>query len=193
MYPTVLVFLSMVLALVAGPQVHGQTIDTQGSSITIHVGKAGLFSAAAHEHWVNAPIVSGTIDTSGAMPSVRFTVDARKLSVKPEPGVSDKDQADVQANMQTKVLQSAAYPEIVFQSTQVRRDRDNPWKVSGDLTLHGVSKSLTLDVARESAAYVGTAHIRQTDFGIQPIKIGGGVVKVKDELEITFRVYALAR
>jgi hypothetical protein len=189
----VLVFLSMVLALVAGPQVHGQTIDTQGSSITIHVGKAGLFSAAAHEHWVDAPIVSGTIDTSGAMPSVRFTVDARKLLVKPEPGVSDKDQADVQANMQTKVLQSAAYPEIVFQSTQVRRDRDNAWKVSGDLTLHGVTKSLTLDVARESGAYVGTAHIRQTDFGIQPIKIGGGVVKVKDELEITFRVYALAR
>lgn len=193
MYPTLLVFLSIVLALVAGPQDLAQTIDTQRSSITIHVGKAGVFSAAAHEHWVNAAIVSGTIDTSGAMPSVRFTVDARKLSVKPETGVSDKDQADVQANMQTKVLQSPAYPEIVFQSTQVRRDRDNAWKVSGDLTLRGVTKSLTLDVARENDAYVGTARIKQTDFGIQPIKIGGGVVKVKDELEITFRVYALAR
>jgi polyisoprenoid-binding protein YceI len=192
-YPTLLVFLSIVLALVAGPQDLAQTIDTQRSSITIHVGKAGVFSAAAHEHWVNAAIVSGTIDTSGAMPSVRFTVDARKLSVKPETGVSDKDQADVQANMQTKVLQSPAYPEIVFQSTQVRRDRDNAWKVSGDLTLRGVTKSLTLDVARENDAYVGTARIKQTDFGIQPIKIGGGVVKVKDELEITFRVYALAR
>jgi hypothetical protein len=37
-------------------------IDAQRSSITIHVGKAGLLSAAAHEHWVNAPIASGAID-----------------------------------------------------------------------------------------------------------------------------------
>jgi polyisoprenoid-binding protein YceI len=86
------------------------------------------------------------------MPSVPFTVDPRKLSVNPEPGVSDRDQADVQANMQTKVLESAAYPEILLQSTQVRCDRHNAWKVSRDLTLHGVTKSLTLDVARENGA-----------------------------------------
>jgi hypothetical protein len=42
---------------------------------------------------------------------------------------------------------------------------------------------------REGGAYVGTVRIKQTDFGIQPIKVGGGVVKVKDELEIAFRVY----
>lgn len=63
--------------------------------------------------------------------------------------MSDKDQAEVQANMQTKVLEWSVYPEIVFQSTHVQRKGDNAWKVSGDLTLHGVTKSLTLDVARE--------------------------------------------
>ena len=187
-----LAFLSMVVAINGGPQESGVTIDAQRSSITIHVGKSGLFAPAAHEHWVDALIAGGTIDAAGATPSVRFTVDARKLSVRPEKSVSDKDQAEVQANMQTKVLESSAYPEIVFQSTHVQRKGDNAWKVSGDLTLHGVTRSLTLDVTGERGAYAGSVPIKQTDFGIQPIKIGGGVVKVKDELEISFRVYTLA-
>jgi hypothetical protein len=178
----------MAAVLNAGSQEPTGEIDTLRSSITIHVGKAGLFAVAAHEHWVDAPMAGGTID-AGATPSVEFRVDSRKLSIKPEAGVSDKDQAEVQANMQAKVLESAAYPEILFRSTQVRPNRDNAWKVSGELTLHGVTRSVTIDVAREGGAYVGTVRIKQTDFGIQPIKIGGGVVRVKDELEIAFRVY----
>jgi YceI-like domain len=182
-----------VVVLLAGtPEGAVQAIDTEKSSITIHVGKAGLFALAAHEHWVDAAIASGTIDVAAATPSVLFTVDARKLVVKAEHGVSDKDQAEVQANMQTKVLESSKYPEIAFPSTHVRRDRHNAWKVSGDLRLHGVTRSITFDVTGENDAYAGAVRIKQTDFGIEPIKIGGGVVKVKDELEISFRVYALA-
>jgi hypothetical protein len=77
-------------------------------------GKLASFPPAAHEHWVNAPITSGSVDDSGATPGIRFTVDARRLSVSPEKGVSDRDQAEVQSNMQNKVLESSTYPEIVF-------------------------------------------------------------------------------
>ncbi len=38
-----------------------KAIDTQRSTITIHVGKSGLLSGAAHDHTINAPISSGTI------------------------------------------------------------------------------------------------------------------------------------
>jgi len=67
------------------------------------------------------------------------------------------------------------------------------WGVSGDLTLHGVTRRVSVDVIREDNAYVGTTRIKQTEFGIQPIKIGGGVVKVKDELEIHFKVFTVSR
>ena len=93
--------------------------------------------------------------------------------------------------MQNKVLESTVYPEIVFRSTQARRTRDSAWRVSGDLTLHRTAKSIIVDVTRDRQAFVGSVRITQTDFGIQPIKIGGGVVKVKDELEVTFRVCML--
>jgi hypothetical protein len=53
-------FAALVFSLPAMAQENAQekarAIDTQRSTITIHVGKAGLFSMAAHEHWVSAPL-----------------------------------------------------------------------------------------------------------------------------------------
>lgn len=167
----------------------GKPIDTQRSSLTIHVGKAGLLSAAAHEHWVDAPIADGTIDDASAIPGVRFVVDATKLTVMTDKSLSAKDLAEVQSNMLNKVLETSKYPSIVFQSTRVQGVEDDAWKVDGSLTLHGATRPVTVDVRSEKGAYVGTARIKQTDFGIQPIQVGGGVVKVKNELAIQFAVF----
>jgi hypothetical protein len=186
-------YLAAAIVILAGPDQPEQAIDTERSFLRVHVGKTGVLSAAAHEHWVNAPIAGGTIAAYGSTPAVRFTVDARRLSVRPEKGVADKDRAEVQSNMQSKVLESYIYPDIVFRSTEVRRTGALVWGVSGDLTLHGVTKPVSVDVTRQDDAYVGTVRIKQTEFGIQPIKIGGGVVRVKDELEISFRVYTASR
>jgi hypothetical protein len=54
------------------------------------------------------------------------------------------------------------------------------------LTLHGVTKPIALSVNRNGDAYVGHAPIKQTCFGIKPISVGGGVIKVKNEVEIDF-------
>jgi hypothetical protein len=77
-------YLAAAIVILAGPDQPEQAIDTERSFLTVHVGKAGLLSAAAHEHWVNAPIAGGTIAADGSTPAVRFTVDARRLSVGPE-------------------------------------------------------------------------------------------------------------
>ena len=61
-------------------------------------------------------------------------------------------------------------------------------RVTGDLTLHGVTRPLTFAVARREGHFRGTASIRQRDFGIQPISVAGGTVKVKDELRVEFDV-----
>jgi hypothetical protein len=31
---------------------------------------------------------------------------------------------------------------------------------------------------------VGAVHLKQTDFGIKPVRVGGGAVRVKDEIQI---------
>ena len=157
-----------------------RAIDSANSTITIHVGKTGLFSAAGHEHEVKAPVEQGAVDDSGSG-RVWFTVRAAGLTVQPE-----SDQAKVQSTMQSEVLESGKYPEIKFQSTSVRSAGNDAWSVTGNLTLHGTTKPVTVEVRRASGAYTGETRIKQTDFGIEPVKVAGGAVKVKDELKIEF-------
>jgi len=164
-----------------------QKIDTAKSTITIHVGKSGIFSAAGHEHDVTAPIEMGAFSESGT-PNVAIDVDARKLTVQANPKVNGKDQAEIQDSMQRKVLESEKYPRIEFRSTSVQKSGTDAWKVAGTLTLHGVTKPLTVDVKKAGDVYTGGLRIKQTDFGIQPVSVAGGVVRVKNELDIRFEM-----
>ena len=66
------------LAFSAMAAAQDTAIDVQRSTITIHVGKAGLFSAAGHDHTISAPISSGAIGESPA-PHVEFTVETAKM------------------------------------------------------------------------------------------------------------------
>jgi len=175
-------------ALLCGGMAFAQEkmIDVQRSTITIHVLKAGLLSALGHEHWVSAPIASGTYD-DGAAPRVEFKVEAAKMQVKPDPKVNAKDEASIQKDMQEMTLESAKFPEIRFRSTSIVKSGAQ-WKVAGTLTLHGVSKTVNLDVRKTGDAYAGQTKIKQTEFGIKPATAAGGSIKVKDEIEIAFEI-----
>jgi polyisoprenoid-binding protein YceI len=179
--------LAFVLAL---PLLRAETvpIDTARSSITIHVGKAGLLSAASHDHWINAPIASGSIQESDAL-AVDFKVESARMTVKPDPKVDAKTQATIQKDMEQMTLDTKHYPEISFQSSRVEPSGPNQWNVEGNLTLHGVTRSIHVIVKRSEGAYSGHTVLKQTDFGIKPITVAGGMVKVKNEIEIDFHVY----
>jgi polyisoprenoid-binding protein YceI len=179
----ILLFTCTLVSLVA----QDKPIDVQRSTLTIHVGKAGLLSAAGHEHWINAPISSGKYSEADP-PRIEFSVSAAKMEVKPDPKVDAKTQADIQKDMQEMTLESAKYPEIVFRSSRVVKSGDAQWKAEGALTLHGVTKTVRADVKKTGDAYTGRTTIKQTDFGIKPVTVGGGLVKVKDELEIEFQI-----
>lgn len=165
-------------------------IDTAQSSITIHVGKAGLLSAAGHEHWVNAPISSGTIRESGDL-HVAFSVDAASMTVKPDPKIDPKTEAQIQKDMEDLTLDTRDYPRITFESQRIEASGDG-WSVQGTLTLHGVSKTISLAVKKSGNAYVCHTTLKQTQFGIKPVSVGGGAVRVKDEIELDIRIVPAA-
>lgn len=95
---------------------------------------------------------------------------------------------EIQYTMHAKVLQSESYPLISFHSTKIDKTGVNHWLVKGDLTLHGQSRPILTEVHYGEGAYTGRSTIKQTDFGINPVSVGGGVVKVRNELEIRFVV-----
>jgi polyisoprenoid-binding protein YceI len=180
-FPVLTVLLASVV--ISTMSAHGQTsINPEKSVMTVHVFKAGLFSAFGHEHEVRASIEQGSFNETN--PSVELTVDARKLKVV-DKEISEKDRAQVQQDMLgPKVLDSERFPEIRFHSTSVDRVADGKWQVTGDLTLHGQTRPVKVNVAGQNGHYKGTAELKQKDFGITPINVGGGAVKVKNELRV---------
>jgi polyisoprenoid-binding protein YceI len=166
----------------AGPR----EIDSEKSVMTVHVLKSGVFSAFGHEHQISAPIQRGEFNPSDS--SVELTVDARKMKVEDDE-VSDKDRAEIQETMLgPKVLDTAQFPEISFRSTAVESSGGGKFAVKGDLTLHGHTHPIKFEVQERNGRYQGTAELKQRDFGITPITVGGGAVKVKDELRVEFDI-----
>ena len=180
-------FAAGVLGLAAAAVAQDTAIDVQRSTITIHVGKAGLLSAAGHDHWVNAPVSSGMIREAPAY--VEFMVETAKMTVKPDPKVDAKTQAEIQKDMAEMTLETGKFPRIVFRSTRVDKVADAQWKVTGDLALHGVTKPVTLLVKRMGDTYTAHTVLKQTDFAIKPVSVASGVIKAKDELELDFAIF----
>ncbi len=191
MYKLLVVFVLPILGLgfaSAADSLASRTIDTEKSVMTVRVLKAGLFSGFAHDHQISAPIQEGSFDQTN--PSVQLRVDARQLRVV-DKDVSDKDRAEIQQTMLCpKVLDTERFPEIRFHSTTLEHVADRKWVVHGELTLHGQTRPVNADVTERNGHYLGTAELKQKDFGITPISLAGGTVKVKNELRLEFDIVA---
>jgi polyisoprenoid-binding protein YceI len=155
--------------------------------LTVFVYKSGLFSAFADDHVIRAPIASGSVSPDASL-GVEISVRSANLKVL-DPSLAAGKRAEVQARMLgPEVLDSATYPDIVFTSTAIESAGPNRWTVTGRLSIHGVTRPTTFSVAQQDGRYRGTAALKQRDFGIEPISIFGGTVKVKDELKVEFDI-----
>lgn len=182
---SILTVLAMSLVCVSHVNAQQHNIDAQKSTLTIHVGKTGALSGLGHEHEVHAPIHSGSADT-GAHPTVEIHVNARELTVT-DKDASDKERAEVQRTMLgPEVLDSEAHHEIVFKSTAADPAGQGRWTLHGNLTLHGQTRPVTVQVTLKDGRYTGEAKAKQSDFGITPPGKAG--VRAKDELIIEFDV-----
>ena len=169
---------------------HGQErpIDTSNSKLLVHVSKSGVFSGFADNHDVEAPIAEGIIDEGASR--VKFVVHSRQMKVL-DPKLPKDKRAQVQERMLgPEVLDSASFPEITFESTNVERPGEGRFLIHGRLSLHGMTRPISVIARKEDGRFLGTCTLKQRDFGISPVSIAGGTVKVKDELKIDFDVRA---
>lgn len=91
-------------------------------------------------------------------------------------------------------LAAAKHPVIRFVSTGVTAGENGQGQVSGDLTFHGVTKPVTLNVTFNGVGagilglgtrvgFSGTARINRTDFGESDVQMFAG-----DEVDLIFEV-----
>jgi len=136
---------------------------------------------------IQVPLAEGSIDDT-ATPHVQIVVDAPRMRVL-DPGLSAKDRQEVQARMLgPEVLDAYRFRHISFHSLAIERLGAGGWLVRGELELHGQFRPVTVKVVLEDSRYKGSTTVRQTDFGITPIRLPGGTVKVKDEITIDFDI-----
>ena len=165
-------------------------IDKEHSVITVHVFKSGLFSAFADNHQIRAPISSGVLDE--AERRVEIVVDSRKLVVL-DPNLPPEKRQQVQERMLgPEVLDSNQFHEIRFRANDVKEESADHFLLAGTLSLHGKTRPISLHVVRSSGHYRGDVMLKQRDFGITPVTVAGGTVKVKDELKIELDISAEA-
>jgi len=140
--------------------------------------------------------VSGTIrmdETDPTASSVEAVIDAASIDTRTDQRDAHLKSADF--------LEVARYPEITFRSTRVERAGDAHYRVTGDLTIHGVTRPVVLDVhdegrtkdpwGGERAGFSATTRIDRRDFGLtwsQVVESGGLVVG--NEIRITLEVEA---
>lgn len=165
----------------AGPQ----PIDAAKSRMQVRVYKTGLLSALGHDHTIEAPIAGGSFNEADG--AVNLRVGSATLKVVDE-HISETDRAEIQKTMLgTSVLDVEKYPEVEFRSTHGDKTAKG-WLISGSLTLHGQTKPVKVQAKEESGHFVGWVAIKQTEFGIAPVSVAGGSVKVKDEVRIEFDI-----
>ena len=139
--------------------------------------------------------VNGTIqfdDKDISKSSVEVTIDADSVDTR----VPNRDK-DLRSDHFFDVQK---YPTITFKSTKVEQVEPGKLKVTGDLTIHGVTKPVVLDVegptaavkdpwGNQRAAANATTKINRQDYGVKwnATMDGGGLV-VGDDVAITIDV-----
>ena len=139
--------------------------------------------------------VSGTIqfdDKDIAKSSVDVTIDAASVDTRVEG--RDKDLRS------DHFFEVEKYPTLTFKSTKVEQVEVGKLKVTGDLTIHGVTKQVVLDVegptaavkdpwGNQRAAANATTKINRQDFGVKwNAKMDNGGWVVGDDVTITIDV-----
>ena len=166
-----------------------RSIDSAQSKLTVFVYKSGLFSGFADDHIIDVAIAGGTISDTAPL-AVTMNVRAAELRVR-DPNLSASKRDEVQTRMVgPQVLDVQKFPSITFESTAVEPNGADRWTVTGRLTIHGQTRPVTVATTRANGRYRGTVTLKQRDFGITPISIAGGTVKVKDELKVEFDIVA---
>ena len=163
----------------------------------IHTGTAGLFGAFAHDHLIEAQKIDGcaTMDPNDLVrSSIKLSFTTANIRVT-DPKESAEDRSKIQKTMETEVLRISEYSRVMFESTEIERAGGlDQLRVRGNLTVRGKTQSIIVPLTLtrlNDGDYraVGEYRFKQTSFGIQPIQLAAGTIKVKDELRAEFELF----
>ncbi|MEL6311063.1 MAG: YceI family protein [Pseudomonadota bacterium] len=161
-------------------------LDRAHASLVWKVNHLGLSFYTARFDTFDA-----TLDINPDEPqSAKLEVTVDPTSIRTGFPFSDAKDFDKELVQSPNFFNAKEHPEIKFVSTSIERTGDKTAKVTGDLTLLGVTKPVTLDVTlngqmahpmkkKPALGFSGVGKIKRSEFGMTHL-VGG----VGDEVEL---------
>jgi polyisoprenoid-binding protein YceI len=163
--------------------------DDAHSQVQFTVTHLGIADVTGTFNDFDAKITNSKADFSDA--TFEFTAKVGSIDTRVEMRDNHLKSADF--------FDMAKYPTIDFKSTAVKKAGKNKYKVTGDLTIHGITKKLTLDLTyrgsainamnkKETTGFQVTGTIKRSDFELGngfPAPMISNEVKIKVDGEFT--------
>lgn len=171
----------------AAPPTGTWNVEPAHSSANFSVRHLGLSKVRGHFEQVEGTLELADDPTQS---SINVTIDASSIQT---------NQPDRDAHLKSAdFLDVENYPVLEFQSTRIAKESDEDWTVEGQLTVHGVTRPVTLDVeymgtaqdpmgAGQRIAFEAETQIERHDFGLTwegPRDAGGIMVGRKVDIDI---------
>ncbi|HEV2197430.1 MAG TPA: YceI family protein [Candidatus Acidoferrum sp.] len=183
---------SITLGLSLPAAIAGSTwqIDPQHSSAQFAVRHLGLSTVRGAFSKLSGTVLLDDQDISKS--SVEVTIDVNTVDTR-EP---DRDK-DLRSD---HFFDVAHFPTMIFKSKRVEQAAPGKLRVTGDLTIHGTTKEVVLDVdgltapvkdpwGNQRVAATATTKINRQDYGVKwNAKLDNGGVVVGDDVNITIDV-----
>ena len=187
-----------------GGVLHG--VDAEHSQVRIFVFRAGRAQALGHNHVLTVPRLEGALWTpeqglAGARFALAFRLDQLLLDPpeqRAEAGAGWASVVSPEAIAATREhmlgpdnLQAEAFPWVRLSSLQIVGEAPH-LAAELEIELHGRKRKqwVALDArpSEEGWAVRGSLVVRQSDFGVKPYSVLGGLLAAQDELVIEFRL-----
>jgi len=167
-------------------------VDTVHSEIGFSVKHMMISKAKGTFNDFDAVLEADVDDLTDS--KIEITIDAASIDTK------NKDRDDHLRSADFFDVEN--HPKITFTATDIKKKSENNYEVTGDLTLHGTTKPVVLDVNFEGqskdpmsgnqvAGFSGETTINRKDFGLTwnaAVETGG--VLVGEEVTINFEIEA---
>ena len=182
--------LAMLLALPAGAANTTWKIDPAHSAAHFSVRHLGISNVRGDFTKIAGAVQLDDQDITKS--TVEVTIDVSSVDTR----VADRDK-DLRSE---RFFDVANYPTLTFKSKKIEQVGEGKLKVTGDLTIRGVTKEVVLEVEGPTApikdpwgnqrtGVTGSTKINRQDFGVKwNAKLDNGGVVVGDEVAITFDV-----
>jgi YceI-like protein len=173
--------------------------DESQADCWVLIYKEGLLSPVAHDLRLRVTRFQIQVEVDEASLEASFDTSSLCVDTPMKNGVENPgalsvaDMRKIAEQIREEVLHSERYPQARFRSHALNARPDGGYDLSGELTLHGVTRPLVAATRADGLGQRLEVTLHQPDFGIRPYRAMLGTLKIQSDVKIRIALRDLAQ